>query len=144
MLEQSYKKHTMVDPLFHFFLAPLSLLSVILGIIQFVTVLLAGDFTLASLVAFLGSVLFLLIVFKLRGYGLKLQDRLIRSEENFRYFVLTGKRLDERLSLKQLIALRFASDEEYPELVVRTLQESLTPDQIKQSVVHWRADHHRV
>lgn len=130
--------------MFHFALAPLSLLTFILGTIHFVNVLRAGDFTLASLVAFLGSVLFLLIVMKLRGYALKLQDRLVRSEENFRYYVLTGKRLDPRLTLKQLIALRFASDEEFPQLAERALEEKLSPDQIKQAVVNWRADHHRV
>jgi hypothetical protein len=67
----------MIDPLFHYVLAPLSLLTVILGIIQIV-----GGFSISSLLLFIGAVLFLLIIAKLRLYALKLQDRIIRSEES--------------------------------------------------------------
>ncbi|MBP3952519.1 DUF6526 family protein [Bacillus suaedae] len=138
-MEQNYNKHAMIDPLFHYVLTPLALLTVILSIIQLV-----GGFSLASLLSVIGAFLFLFIVAKVRLYALKLQDRLIRSEENFRYFVLTGKRLDNRVSMKQLIALRFASDEELPRLVDKAVSESLTPNQIKQLVENWRADYHRV
>lgn len=138
-MEQNYKKHAMIDPLFHYVLVPLALLTVILGVIQVVR-----EFTISSILLVIGAVLFLLIVAKLRLYALKLQDRLIRSEENFRYFVLTGKRLDTRVSMKQLIALRFASDEEFASLVDKAINENLTPKQIKQTVENWRADYHRV
>ncbi|TXC89375.1 hypothetical protein FS935_18050 [Metabacillus litoralis] len=90
------------------------------------------------------AVIILLMAVKIRGYGLLLQDRVIRNEENFRYYRLTGKFLDTQLSLKQVIALRFADDNEYPDLVERTISENLSPDEIKKSVQNWRADHHRV
>ncbi len=87
---------------------------------------------------------FLFVTVRLRGYALKLQDRIIRGEENFRYYRLTGNLLDSRLSLKQVIALRFADDAEYPELVDRTVAEDLSPGEIKKAVQNWKADHHRV
>lgn len=129
----------MIDPLFHYVLAPLALLTVILGIIQIV-----NGFSISSLLLFVGAVLFFLIIAKLRLYALKLQDRIIRSEENFRYYVLTGKRLDSRITMKQLIALRFASDEEFPSMVEKAVNDNLTPNQIKQLVENWRGDYHRV
>jgi hypothetical protein len=48
-----------------------------------------------------------------------------------------------RLSLPQLIALRFASDEELPDLMGRALDERLTPDQIKRAVRDWQGDYLR-
>ena len=86
----------------------------------------------------------ILVGVRLRTYALQVQDRVIRTEEQFRYYRLTGKDLDGRLSLKQIIALRFAPDEEFPVLVERTLAENLTPNEIKKAVQNWRADHHRV
>ncbi|MRH41360.1 hypothetical protein GH741_01575 [Aquibacillus halophilus] len=143
-MEQNYKKHAMIDPHFHYVLAPLVIIIVILAIIQFVSATQNGDFSLTNVILVIGSVMFFLIVAKMRLYVLRLQDRIIRSEESFRYFVLTGKRLDINLSIKQLIALRFASDEEFPTLVLKTVEENLMPEQIKQSVKEWRADYYRV
>jgi hypothetical protein len=84
------------------------------------------------------------MVIKVRQYALKLQDRLIRTEESFRYYTLTGRRLDPQLTLKQLIALRFASDEEYSLLVEKTVSENLSAEQIKLEVQNWKADFLRV
>jgi hypothetical protein len=56
----------------------------------------------------------------------KAQDRAVRAEENFRYFILTGKPLPVGLTIRQITALRFASDEEFALLVERTLSENLT------------------
>ena len=77
-------------------------------------------------------------------YALKAQDRAIRAEENLRHFVLTGKLLDPRIEIRQVIALRFAPDEEFVALAGRAAEESLTPDAIKQAVKNWRADEYRV
>ncbi len=49
---------------------------------------------------------------------------MIRAEENFRHFILTGKPLDSRLDMKQIIALRFAEDDEFPELCQKALSEN--------------------
>ena len=54
---------------------------------------------------------------------LKAQDRAVRAEENLRYYIATGKPLDPRLSLGQIIALRFASDAEYVDLYAEPLAE---------------------
>ena len=96
------------------------------------------------------SLLLLLLVFTLisvsfhnRSFALKVQDRAIRAEENFRYFILTGDPLPDRLTIYQIIALRFASDEEFVSLVNRTLRENLTPKEIKQAVQNWKADYDR-
>lgn len=83
------------------------------------------------------------VSFHNRSFALKAQDRAVRAEENFRYFVLTGNPLPGRLSLNQIIALRFASDEELVSLVERTLKDDLSPEEIKQAVKNWKADYDR-
>jgi hypothetical protein len=75
---------------------------------------------------------------------LKGQDRVIRAEEKLRHFILTGKPLDARLTTKQIIGLRFASDAEFPELARKAADENLSMDAIKKSVKNWRADHDRL
>ncbi len=80
-------------------------------------------------------------------YALGNQNRIVRLELRFRYYVLTGKRLEQlesNLSFGQLAALRFASDEELPPLVERTLKENLNARQIKSLIVHWLPDLMRV
>jgi hypothetical protein len=80
-------------------------------------------------------------------YALGNQDRIIRLELRFRYYVITGKRLElleSNLSFGQLAALRFASDEELAALVERALNENLSARQIKSLIVHWLPDHMRV
>lgn len=79
-----------------------------------------------------------------RTFALKAQDRAIRAEENFRHFILTGKPLPTALRLSQIIALRFASDAELPELAQLAVAEKLRATEIKKKIVHWREDHHRV
>jgi Family of unknown function (DUF6526) len=79
-----------------------------------------------------------------RIFPLKAQDRAIRAEENLRHYVLTGKLLDHRLKIQQIIALRFAPDEEFVELARKAADQGLSNDDIKKSVKQWRADHYRV
>lgn len=92
----------------------------------------------------LAGIILLLLFFYTRAFALKAQDRAIRAEESLRYFQLTGKRLNPGLRMEQIIALRFASDEELPALVERTTAENLGNKAIKQEIKSWRADHHRV
>jgi hypothetical protein len=80
----------------------------------------------------------------LRISATRLQDRIIRLEMQVRLSRL-GRAADvARLSTRQLIALRFASDAELPALLDRTLTEQLTPDAIKRAVTDWQADSIRV
>jgi hypothetical protein len=79
-----------------------------------------------------------------RVFALKAQDRGIRAEENLRHFVLTGKLLDPRLDIQQVIGLRFASDAEFVELAKRAAETGMEREDIKKAVKNWRADYHRV
>jgi hypothetical protein len=95
-------------------------------------------------------VLLILLVFTLisvalhsRSFAIKVQDRAIRAEENLRYFILTGKRLNQNLSLPQIVALRFASDEEFVSLAAQAAEKKLKPVEIKKLIKNWRADYHR-
>lgn len=69
---------------------------------------------------------------------------MIRTEENFRHYRLTGKVLDPRLTRTQVIALRFADDSELAALAERAANENLGPAAIKKAIGKWRADHHRI
>lgn len=78
-----------------------------------------------------------------RSFALKAQDRAIRAEENLRHYVLTGKLLDSRLKPLQIVALRFASDAEFPELAKKAADGGMDPKDIKRAVKNWRADTYR-
>jgi hypothetical protein len=78
-----------------------------------------------------------------RQFALKGQDRAIRAEENLRHFALTGKLLDPRLTIRQIVAVRFASDDQLVELAREAAEQSMAPDAIKRAVKNWRADFHR-
>jgi hypothetical protein len=97
----------------------------------------------ASLIVALSLALFILS-FLMRSFALKAQDRAIRAEESLRHFALTGKLLDPRLGIRQVIGLRFASDAEFAALAKRAAEENLSEDAIKQAVRNWRADTYRV
>ncbi len=86
----------------------------------------------------------LILFFYARAFPLKAQDRVIRLEETLRAQRLTGSGLDERLTVSQIIGLRFASDEEWPDLSKRAADEGLSQKEIKQAVKNWRADTYRV
>ncbi len=78
-----------------------------------------------------------------RTFPLKVQDRAIRAEENLRHFAMTGKLLDPRLTIKQVIGLRFASDAEFVALAKRAADESMSLDAIKRAVKNWKIDSDR-
>ena len=75
-----------------------------------------------------------------RAYTVRLQDRIIRLEVQLRLERLGRGKDMARLSIKQITALRFASDAELPALIDRTLAENLTSDQIKRAVTDWQPD----
>ena len=79
-------------------------------------------------------------VYTVRAFSLKLQDRIIRLEMRTRLARL-GREADlAGLSMRQIVALRFASDAELPGLLQRAAAENLTADQIKRGVTSWQAD----
>jgi hypothetical protein len=85
-----------------------------------------------------------LTAFFTRSFALIVQDRSIRAEENLRHFVLTGKLLDSHLTIKQIIALRFAEDKEFTQLAEKAAKENMSPSAIKKEIVNWKADEYRV
>lgn len=92
----------------------------------------------------LGVVATTLVHFNARIMVLRAQDRAIRAEENLRYFSLTGKLYSPNLRLGQVIALRFAPDDELAELAKRAETENLKPDEIKKAIKNWKGDYYRV
>lgn len=142
MAEQNFKNHSRLVPGFH----GVTFLLIVAGLIGSVVNLFHADaathYSAALLVVVFLAVLG--VAWYARVFALKAQDRAIRAEENFRHFILTGKPLDKQLRLSQIIALRFASDEEFPVLAKKAVEEKLSQKQIKQAVQRWRADYHRV
>ena len=139
--KQTYDNHVHVVPLYHY-LTFLAMLILTAGAVY--------NIITCKTEQLLQSLLFLLLVltiisvsFHNRSFALKAQDRAVRAEENFRYFVLTGNPLPHSLTIYQIIALRFASDEELVSLVERAVREDLTPKEIKQAVKNWKADYYR-
>jgi L-asparagine transporter-like permease len=142
--KQSYKNHAQIVPLYHRVLS-LVILVILIGSIVNLTKS-WGDstrFYSASLIVAQTIAMILLYVF-VRTFPLKAQDRAIRAEEQLRHYVLTGKLLDGRLTMRQIVALRFASNDEFAALAQRAADQSLSPDAIKREVKQWRADTYRV
>ena len=143
-VQQSYKNHAQIVFLYHRVLTLVLLLILIGSIVNLNKSW--GDstrFYSASLIVALTVAAMLLFIF-VRTFPLKAQDRAIRAEEQLRHYVLSGKLLDSRLTMRQVVALRFASDAEFVALAQRAADQSLSPDAIKRDVKQWRADTYRV
>ncbi|MBU3715386.1 MAG: hypothetical protein FGM46_10655 [Ferruginibacter sp.] len=145
MKEQNFKNHIRIAPFTYYLGALIGLLAMILALIKIIRNYLNFHAVAITpvLVALIGLAL-ILITYYARTFALKAQDRAIRAEENLRHFAFTGKLLSKELKISQIIALRFASDEELEELAGRAAKEGLTSKQIKQSIIHWRADMYRI
>jgi Family of unknown function (DUF6526) len=142
-LPQTYANHVRFHPPFHFFLLPGTLVVLILSIVNVVRHYHRLDAWILLLIGILLPVAVPLI----RINPLRAQDRVIRLEERLRLQALLSAELNSRigeLSEPQLIALRFASDEELPALVGRVLATKTPAQDIKKAIVTWRADTYRV
>jgi hypothetical protein len=141
---QNYANHARLDIGFHRILLPLLFLTLIGAAVNFVMSL--GDHERvysASLILVLTGCVLALGIYA-RVFALKAQDRAIRADEGLRHFAMTGKLLDRRLSAKQIVALRFASDGEFAALAALAADKSLAPKDIKLAIRNWRADEYRV
>lgn len=119
------------------------------GVILFVNILwsgyrLATDISTGNLVTFLVSVALLVAAIAARTQTLTVQNRVIRLEERLRFQQLLPPDAAARacaLPINQIVALRFASDAELPELVNQVLAGQLAePKAIKQKVANWQGD----
>ena len=142
MKEQNFKNHSRFVMLYHV-VGLLLLLSLLIGsIINLVNSAKENVYS-ASLILVTNILLGITLYFA-RSFALKANDRAIRGEENLRHFILKGTALPAGLSLSQIVALRFASDEEFPTLALKAKAESLTGTAIKKLIISWKADNERV
>lgn len=140
---QNYNNHTRLHPLHHFILAPLTIVIIIMALVRLIQG--TGD-TNDGIFNLLVAVALILLSLIARLYALGNQDRVIRLEMRFRYFQKTGSSFQEiepKLSKGQIVALRFAGDNELLALIDRTIKEGLTSKQIKSSIKDWQADEMR-
>ena len=144
MQTQNYKNHGRYELWYHFVL-----LAIIMGLVagsvwNFYRAYNHASGRLVALLLFGLSIVCIFFWIYARDFALRAQDRAIRAEENFRHFVLTGKPLDSRLRMGQVIALRFADDAEFVSLAQRAADENIKGYDIKKEIKNWSADHYRV
>ena len=144
MQEQNFANHGRVVKGFHFVLSPLLVAGLITALINVYFQWKAHYDMLNSILITLLFICCLLLALFTRQFSLKAQDRAIRAEENFRHYLLAHKPLDSKLTLQQVIALRFAPDDEFIILADRATKDSLSPAEIKKEIKNWKPDHHRV
>ncbi len=144
MQTQNSANHSRFVPLYHYVTATLLLALLIGSCINLFDCLHKADGLYSASLICVISVVLCFVWFFARGFALKAQDRAIRAEENFRHYLATGKPFDSRLTMSQIIALRFASDEEFVSLAQKAVNENLSSKQIKESIKNWRGDYHRV
>lgn len=142
-MEQSFENHARVVPVFHYLGGPL-----FLAVFLWFGYRTGTDFSVDRL-AFMGLLVYVAILaWHARTFALGVQDRVIRLEERLRLERLLPEELRPRISeltTPQLIALRFASDEEVADLTARVLDGELTEQrEIKAAVRRWRPDHQRI
>ena len=140
MKEQSFTKHAQYIPGFHVITFTVILATVIIAIVLMVQ----SGFNLMAVFSVLVAASLGLLFYYTRQFATGNQDRVIRAEENFRSYRLTGNAMDNRLARSQIIALRFADDSEYAALSDKAISQNLSPKEIKQAIQQWRSDHHRV
>lgn len=140
--DQTYENHTRWFPLQHFVIGPVLLLLLVYRIFRLVQ-----NPDIDNAVWIVVIIVMALISVAARLQALRVQDRVIRLEERLRYKELLSPELlkkSEKLTLSQILALRFASDEELPGLIERVLAGEITQSRdIKKSVRNWRADYLR-
>jgi hypothetical protein len=142
MKTQNFSNHVRKHWLFHYFIVPASLVLILVSIVY-----LFRQPGLGSVITVWLSVLLLTVAFIERDYAKKSQDRIIRTEMRLRYFILTGKSfepVENKLSTGQLLALRFAEDDELLALLANTTLYNSDANTIKKQIKKWKPDYMRV
>ena len=140
---QELSTHRRWVPAWHFFTVPVLVGNVVVVVVRFVR-----DPTINNGWQFLVALALLIGIVLSRNMPLRTQDRIIRLEERIRLErVLPADlrgRIDD-LTTDQLIGLRFAADDEVPDLARRALSGDLkTRADVKRAIKNWRADHMRI
>lgn len=139
---QNFKNHAKFVPAFHFFVAPVFLLNIVWSIVRVVR-----GFSFGTIVSLLVAIALFVLALTARIFSLTVQDRVIRLEMRLRMQQTLPPDLTPRIpefTVSQLVALRFASDAELPDLARRVLQENLTERKaIKAMVRDWQPDNLR-
>ena len=139
---QNFQNHVRYNPLVHFVITPILFINLIWQIVR-----LSQEFTWDRAESLLLAVGLMLLSLGARIQALTVQNRVIRLEESLRYHKLLPPDLAfqaEQLPTGNKIALRFASDEELPELVRKTIGgEFKNSKEIKLAIKNWRGDYLR-
>jgi len=139
---QTIKNHRRLVPAYHIGVLLSLLIYIAFAAYRFAQA--PGVDTAISLVV---SVALMVMAISLRSQILRVQDRLIRLEMRLRLQRLLPQELSgqiDRIEVKQLVALRFASDAELPELTRQVLGGALaTQSDIKARIRDWQGDYLR-
>jgi len=104
-------------------------------------------FSWGGLIYLLTAAALIVFAFNARVFALTVQNRVIRMEERLRMARLLPADLQPHINeftIPQLVALRFASDEELPDLARKVFNDKLADTKtIKKMVKHWHADYLR-
>jgi hypothetical protein len=142
---QNYKNHSTINYLtkatITYYVLAIGL--TLLTAANLVRTIMNANGRISAAMSFFMSITFVVAYFMFRSFSIKAQDRAIRAEENFRCFLLSGEKLSSELKISQIIALRFASDEEFLALADKAVKENLSNKQIKELITNWKADYHR-
>jgi uncharacterized membrane protein YciS (DUF1049 family) len=139
---QTYKNHAKFVPPYHFFVLPMLLVNVIWAAMRAF-----GSLSVDTVIALLTAVALMMVALFARVFALKVQDRVIRLEMRLRMRELLPAELQPRIkdfTTEQLIAMRFACDDELPELAATVLRDNPQDRKtIKQMVKQWTPDEAR-
>jgi hypothetical protein len=140
---QNFTNHTRVVPGFHVLLGSFLVIGTIASLVNVYLQIASHDMVLESILIALLFMCGVLLFWYTRQFAVTVQDRAIRAEEGLRFYILARKALDSKLTKGQVIALRFAPDDEFLVLADRAVREGLSPREIKQAIKNWRPDYDR-
>jgi len=144
MADQNFSNHTRLVPLFHYVAYPAVAFSLVISGYNFYKSISEGSGRTNAAAMLALTIGVVIIMWYTRSFALRAQDKAIRAEENLRYFAMTGQLLDSKLKMPQIVALRFAPNNELVELAHRAVAENLSSKQIKAAIKNWKEDNNRV
>ncbi len=143
MAEQNFASHVRFVPPFHFFAVPVLVINFFWSLYRLKVL----GFSFEGIFGVILAAALVVAILEARLFALTVQDRVIRMEERLRYERVLPEELRwraEELTVDQFVSLRFASDEELPQLMRKVLDEKLRGRKtIKLLIKNWRPDYLR-